>query len=127
MKIAVATNDGLTVAGHVGRCKSFVIFSIEDQTITHKEIRSNSFTHHMQHQHNHSEEHSHGHSHSGLINALEGCEALIFKSGGWRLVDDLKSNNIKPFLTDEESVEQAAAKYAKGELEIKDDNVCNDH
>jgi predicted Fe-Mo cluster-binding NifX family protein len=130
-KIAVASNDGTRVTGHIGRCKLFVIFTIDDSKIVNKEIRENVFTHHRQHRHNeehhHGEGHSHRHGHSGLIEALSDCKVLIFQSGGWRIIDDLKQNNIIPVLTNEPLAEEAALKYSKGELEIRDENVCNDH
>lgn len=131
MKIAVATNDETRIAGHVGRCNAFIVYTINDAKIIKKEVRENTFTHHKQHrhhgEHNHGEGHSHGHGHSRVIDALKDCEALIFTSGGRRIVEDLKSNNIKPILTDEPLAEQAALKYALGELEAKDENICNNH
>ena len=45
-KIAVATNDNVLVAGHVGRCKAFLIYETDGSKIISKEIRENSFTHH---------------------------------------------------------------------------------
>jgi len=130
MKIAVATNDEIKIAGHVGRCKGFLVFETENNKITSKEIRLNTFTHHRQQGHNHHEHHhsqEHGHSHHSLIEGLKDCEALIFNHGGWRLIDDLKENNIKPILTDEVLAEDAVQKYLDGTLIINEDNVCQGH
>lgn len=127
-KIAVATNDNIKVAGHVGRCKSFLIFDTEDKKIINKMTRINSFTHHSQHDHNHQEHHQgEGHGHHNLIDGLKDCEVLIFNHGGWRLVEDLKANNIKPVLTDEVMAEDAVQKYLDGTLRINEDNVCQGH
>lgn len=127
-KIAVATNDNIKVAGHVGRCKSFLIFDTEDKKIINKMTRINSFTHHGQHDHNHQEHHQgEGHGHHNLIDGLKDCEVLIFNHGGWRLVEDLKANNIKPVLTDEVIAEDAVQKYLDGTLRINEDNVCQGH
>jgi len=46
MKIAVATNDNYTVAGHVGRCRAFLIYQTDGSNIQSKEVRENLFTHH---------------------------------------------------------------------------------
>ena len=131
MKIAVATDDEVMVTGHVGRCNAFIVYTIEEDNISQKEVRENTFTNHKRQnhheEHHQGESHAHGHGHSNLITALADCEALIFTSGGWRVVEDLKTNNIKPILTDEPIADQAALKYAKGELQSKDDNVCNHH
>ncbi|MDT3695335.1 MAG: NifB/NifX family molybdenum-iron cluster-binding protein [Ignavibacterium sp.] len=130
MKIAVATNDETRIAGHVGRCKGFLVFETENNKIVNKEIRTNTFTHHRQHEHNHHEQHhaqKHEHSHHSLIEGLNDCEVLIFNHGGWRLIEDLKANNIKPILTDEVLAEDAVRKYIDGALVINEDNICQGH
>jgi len=131
MKIAIASNDLKRVTGHLGRCKSFIIYNVENGIITGKEIRQNTFTHHgagnhgRQDHHQHSE--GHHHSHAALVENLSDCEALIFQSGGWRIIEDLKSASIIPFLTDEEFADEAADKYLRGELAEKLENSCNHH
>jgi predicted Fe-Mo cluster-binding NifX family protein len=131
-KIAVATNDNVLVAGHVGRCKAFLIYETEGSKIISKEIRQNSFTHHGQNQ-DHAERHhlqygvGHGHGHQNLVEGLKDCESLIFNHGGWRLIEDLKAHNLKPILTNEEVAENAVLKYLNGNLVISEDNVCRSH
>lgn len=129
MKIAVATNDNIKVAGHVGRCKAFLVFETEEKQILNKVIRINSFTHHGQqgHHHEHHPGEGHGHGHHNLIEGLKDCDVLIFNHGGWRLINDLKANNIEPVLTDELIAEEAVLKYVKGELVINEENVCQGH
>jgi len=134
-KIAVATDNGQNIAGHVGRCKSFLIFETNGKEIIKKEVRENSFTHHRQqhdehnhegHHHNHDEGHQQ-HSHQNLINGLKDCDVLIFNHGGWRLIEDIKAHNITPILTDEKLAEDAVLKYLKGELINNEENVCSGH
>lgn len=128
MKIAVATNDNLKVAGHVGRCNAFLVFETEEKEIINKVIRINSFTNHGQHSHHHHEHnHGEGSGHQNLVEGLKDCEVLIFNQGGWRLINDLKANNIEPVLTDEPIAEEAVLKYLKGELVINEENVCQGH
>ena len=129
MKIAIASNDLKHVTGHLGRCKSFIIYNAVSGKITGKEIRQNTFTHHSQGNHGEQHHHEHGgghhHSHAALVDALKDCEAVIFQSGGWRVIEDLKAGNIVPFLTDERMADEAAEKYLKGELSQKEDNTCD--
>jgi predicted Fe-Mo cluster-binding NifX family protein len=126
MKIAVASNNNKNVSGHLGRCKGFIVYLIEDDKILSKEYRENTFTHHQVH--GPSEEHQHGnHSHNALVNGLKDCSVLIFNSGGWRVIDDLKSNNIYPFLTDETDADNAVDKYLRKDLAEKTDNTCTSH
>lgn len=130
MKIAVASNNKTSVAGHVGRCKGFLIYETDENSILNKNYIDNTFTHHRLHPH---EEHQHGHhhgeggghSHEKLIQALNGCSALIFQSGGWRLIEELEANSIKTVLTDEKIADDAVTKYLKGELVTKEENSCH--
>lgn len=100
MKIAVATNNKKTVVGHVGRCKGFLVYEIEEQKINRIELRENTFTHHAQGEHHH-EHRDGGHRHGRLVEGLGDCNYLIFKSGGWRMIENLQENNIEPILTNE--------------------------
>lgn len=128
-KIAVATNDQKRVTGHIGRCRSFMVFEIDKDKIVNKETRENQFTNHQrggEHHHHHGEVHSsHGHTH--LINGLKDCQYLISSGGGWRVVEDLKKNNIITLFTDVESVDGAVNLFIKGELMNEVDLTCNDN
>ena len=134
MKIAIASNDQVRVTGHLGRCKSFIIYEAAEGKVERKEIRQNTFTHHgagNHGNHEHHEHHGHGeghhHSHAALVENLNDCEVLIFQSGGWRIIEDLKSANIIPFLTDEKIADEAAEKYLNGELVERLENSCHHH
>jgi predicted Fe-Mo cluster-binding NifX family protein len=131
MKIAVATNDQVRVTGHLGRCRSFLVYETNDSEILKRELRENTFTHHMTHPGEEHGHHHHGegeaHSHQGLVDGLNDCSHVIFQSGGWRVVEDLKNNNITPVLTDENLADEAVLKFLKGELVTKEDNSCNHH
>ncbi len=123
-KIAVATNDGQRVTGHIGRCRSFMIFELNCEKIVNKELRENMFTHHrMHHEHQHHGEGG-GHSHSDLINGLKDCSYLISSGGGWRVVEDLKQNNITPIFSDVELIDEALDKFMKGELKDDAGLIC---
>lgn len=124
-KIAIATNNGVNVTGHIGRCRSFMIYEIDGENILNKELRENVFTHHRisdHHEHHHGE--GGGHSHAGLIEGLKDCSYLISHGGGWRVVEDLKQNNIVTLFTDVELIENAVNQFIKGELKNDPDLVC---
>lgn len=128
MKIAVASDNQKNVSGHLGRVNGFLIYEVNDNKVINRHYIENRFTNHMsgdKPEHHHGEGHNHGHSR--LINALKDVDTLIFLSGGWRVVEDLKNNGIKPFLTDENDADRAVEKLLKGELEEKSENVCNHH
>ncbi|MBT8378298.1 MAG: hypothetical protein KJN64_03620 [Ignavibacteria bacterium] len=132
MNIAVATNNKQTVTGHVGRCKGFLVYHIEEEQIKKVEFRENTFTHHRQglhhegHQHG-GHGHGGGHGHRRLMEGIGDCQYLIFQSGGWRMIEDLKANNIQPIVTDEKNADEAVQKFIKGELEEKEATGCTEH
>lgn len=124
-KIAVATDDGKNVTGHIGRCRSFMIIEINDDSIVSKDLRENTFTNHRMHKgHQHHGEGG-GHSHTNLINGLRDCSYLIASSGGWRIVEDLKQNNITPLFAEIETIDEAIEYFIKGKLKDDTGLICN--
>jgi predicted Fe-Mo cluster-binding NifX family protein len=124
-KIAIATNDGKRITGHIGRCRSFMIYQVEGNNIIKKELRENVFTHHRIHQGQQHHGEGGGHDHKQLINGLKDCQYLISSGGGWRIVEDLKQNNITPIFSDIDSIDEAVDKFIKGELKDDEGLICN--
>ncbi len=135
MKIAVATDDFENITGHVGRCKAFMIFTVEDGKITQKETRINDFTNHHRQSEHHHRRHGHGHNHNRgtnnghqrLAEGLKDCEYLMCHGCGWRLQEDLKSQDIIPFFTTISLAEEAVVKLEQDKLENNTEMVCNSH
>jgi predicted Fe-Mo cluster-binding NifX family protein len=128
-KVAIATNDLRSVTGHLGRCRSFIVVTIEDGKVITTEVRQNTFTHHQM-AHEHHEHHGHGeghHSHEGLINGLRDCKFIVSQGGGWRIVEDLKIHNISTLFTDVDLIDEVISKLISGELENQEDLTCRDH
>jgi predicted Fe-Mo cluster-binding NifX family protein len=124
-KIAIATNDQLRVTGHIGRCRSFMVYEIDGEKIINKELRENSFTNHRRGvEHQHYGENG-GHSHTHLIEGLKDCSYLISSGGGWRVVEDLKQHNMITLFTDIEMIEDAVNKFINGELKNETNLVCD--
>jgi predicted Fe-Mo cluster-binding NifX family protein len=118
MRIAIATEDGISVSRHFGRSAFFLVLDVmEDATIKNREMRENSFTEHARgscHQDGHRNE---SHSHSAVIGALEDCEAVLAGGMGWRAAGELSGHGIKTFVTEPDcSVEQAVSLYLTGKL-----------
>ena len=123
-KIAVATNDLVRVTGHIGKCKAFMVYEIEGDKILNKELRENLFTNHRMNP-SHQHHNDGGHSHTHLIEGLKDCTYLISKGGGWRVVEDLKENNITTLFTDVVLIENAVDKFIKDQLENDEKLVCS--
>jgi predicted Fe-Mo cluster-binding NifX family protein len=123
-KIAIATDDQIRVTGHLGRCRAFMVYEINDNKIIKKELRENVFTHHRMGQaHQHHGEGG-GHNHNHLIEGLRDCKYLISSGGGWRVVEDLKQHNITTLFSDVELIEEAVDLFIKGELENDAELTC---
>ncbi|MFO7445210.1 MAG: NifB/NifX family molybdenum-iron cluster-binding protein [Ignavibacteriaceae bacterium] len=127
MKIAIATNDGKRVTGHIGKCRSFMVYEIDGDKIINEEHRENLFTNHRLNPEHHDHAEGHGHSHTHLIEGLKDCSYLISKGGGWRVVEDLKQHNIITLFTDVDLISDAVNMFTKGELKNDAGLVCNHH
>jgi len=133
MRIAVASDDGVSIAGHFGRCAGFLIFDADQEKAEKVDYRVNSFGHHQHghHEHDHEHGHEHGdepHSHDGFTTALADCQAIICRGMGRRAVADLVSKGIKPAITaDNVTAQQAAQLYAQGNLNSSTDSSCCSH
>lgn len=126
MKIAIPTNDGTTISGHFGRSAAFLIFEVEDGTVTSRELRPNG----QQHEHtqgscgNHSHTHAE-HSHAGILSALEGCQLVLCAGMGRRAADDLKAAGMTVLFTNSgQPAEALVGQYVRGELATTRHGAC---
>lgn len=125
MKVAIASDDQVHIANHFGRTKGFLVYKIEENRVVKKEYVENNFTGHAQgHHHEHDHQHSHQHSHGGILRALEGCEVVISRGMGHRLLVDLEVAGKKVFITHAENVENAVSQFMVGSLEHDPDKSC---
>jgi predicted Fe-Mo cluster-binding NifX family protein len=127
MRIAIPSDDGITVASHTGRASGFVIFDLNEGQPRQVEYRTNRYTGHALGQCNEDEDHSHNHhhhSHDGLLGALHDCNIMLAHGMGPRLVNDLASRNIQVIFCDEIQAEDAVRKLASGGLNTRDRSNC---
>ena len=131
MRIAVATDDNVNVCGHVGKCRGFLIFDVENGKIVNREIRENSFTNHFNRKqdvrdHHHAGGRGHGGNdgHRRLAEGLKDCEYLLSHGMGRKLVEDINSVGIKTILTAESKAETAAINLELGKLKSEDNLIC---
>jgi predicted Fe-Mo cluster-binding NifX family protein len=127
MKIAVASDDGVTIAEHFGRCAGFEIFEVAGNEATIIERRPNTNVH--QHGQEDCDQHDHGgaaHSHESFLAALRDCQAVICRGMGRRAVADLAARGIKPIVTVQDiTAQQAVELYATGQLIESSDSCCS--
>ena len=127
MKIAVACLNDNTVSAHFGRCKQFIKYKIEDGCIVDSEsVANNAGCGSMGGCHGHDHEQPHApHSHDGIVDLLDGCEAVICGGMGPEAAQDLVRRGIKPIILGQLCTpEQAVLLYASGRLTLGAGGDC---
>ena len=123
MKIAIASDNQVSIANHFGRTRGFLIYNIQGNAIKGKHYIENTFTGHAQgHAHHH--EHGHHHSHRGILEALVGCEVVISRGMGRRLLADFEAAGKEVFITGAEEADAAITLYLTGNLEHDPEKSC---
>lgn len=119
MKIAVATNNGKTLALHGGRCRFFAIYEVDEKKHLRKiEEKPNSHLEFVNERH--SGGHGMGHGcggHDMVYQAIHGCNVLLARGLGPRLASDLASRGIKPVVTEEKDIARALCLFLEGKLD----------
>jgi predicted Fe-Mo cluster-binding NifX family protein len=118
MKIAVASNDGVSVSRHFGRTNRFSIYEVENDRILAEERRcdiravcadGDCEAHHVYH----NRVHDYGH----MIAALEDCRVIVCRGMGWRAAAALVRRGINPLvISGDISPREAAEQYLAGTL-----------
>jgi predicted Fe-Mo cluster-binding NifX family protein len=130
MKIAVITDDGKTISRHFGRAAHYLVCTIEDGKITGRELRdkmghrqfaSTAHDHDYDHEHDHDPRgHGFGSSadrkHASMIASITDCEVLLVCGMGRGAYMALQAANIKPVVTDIESIDAAVQAYIDGDI-----------
>jgi len=106
MKIAIPTNDRITVAERSGRASEFAIVEIEDNKILNTIFIENEHekTHHSDEGHNH-EHHGGDHGHGDLVELLDGINIIVGKKFGPHFSRDFHEAGIKMKLTKLDNIE----------------------
>jgi predicted Fe-Mo cluster-binding NifX family protein len=119
MRIAIPTDDQISISAHTGRCAGFVVYSIDDHHAKKEEYRENTAGHDHHHAHGEDTEAHHHHDHHGMIELLRGCDTVLAMGMGPRLVNDLEAEGIKIVLTYEPDIVKAVDAFVSGLL-VKD-------
>jgi predicted Fe-Mo cluster-binding NifX family protein len=138
MKIAVVSEDGKTISQHFGRAPLYVVATMEDGKITHKETREKAGHHTFAAEERpgrvgggpgkgggHSgaggvEPHGYGAGslsrHARMAQTIDDCQVLIAGGMGWGAYDNLKSRGIEAVITDVNNIDEAIRLYIEGKL-----------
>ncbi len=127
MRIALPTDDGMSVSPHFGRSAGFLVFDIEDGQIKKREMIRNPSCHpHEDGACGHASGGSEpSHSHSGILSALAGCSVVICAGMGWRAAEALKSAGVaEVVVTAPGLAEEAVGAFLAGTLAASNQAFC---
>lgn len=127
MKIAVVTDDGVTVSQHFGLARYYAVLAVEGQRVLGREMLDRSGTlppvdEHQPHQGLTGEIDCHGTgtaaaaAHLRMVRPIQGCEVLLARGMSWSARECLLGAGIRPILTDLESLEEAVQAYLEGTI-----------
>jgi len=139
MKIAAASDNGIMLTGHIGRCNMFLVYNIQDNRITNIERRENlnskhegKHEHHGEHLCCHDGDHGktngvHNQRHAEVLSKINDCKFVICNSAGKGMIDDLEQNKISVILTNETEAKKAVERFIAGELKNDPSIECIEH
>jgi len=122
MRIAVASDDGKTIASHFGRTRGFLVYQIESGKIRSREYIENTFTGHARglSEADHSVD-----RHGPILAALSGCEAVISNGMGRRIYEDLRNAGIIAYVVNETDADEALSLYLRNALADHPEKGCD--
>jgi predicted Fe-Mo cluster-binding NifX family protein len=123
VRIAVISDDGISISQHLGRAPYAVVFAIEGGKVLAREERHKPGHHTFA---AHSPELSpgerHGYDagaevrHDEIVQAISDCQVVIAGRMGWGIYESLKARNIEPIATGVKEIDKAVGLYLEGEL-----------
>jgi|ERR1035437_442833 predicted Fe-Mo cluster-binding NifX family protein len=123
MKIAIATDDGHTVAMHFGRASHYAVLTVVDGVVVERGLRDKFSPHGTAAQAPHEREagpHGTGPGsdarHDQMTATIEDCSALICGGMGQGAYGRIAANGIRPIVTDLRGVDEAAIECAAGRI-----------
>lgn len=126
MKIAVASDDGITVNQHFGKAPYYVVATVENGNVVSKETRAKAGHHTFAGGHDQEHLDSQGRrgygqeahdKHTMMAEAIKDCQVLICGGMGWGAYESMKSFNIDVFVTDNLNIDEAIKLYLAGKLD----------
>jgi predicted Fe-Mo cluster-binding NifX family protein len=122
VKIAVATEDGSTVAQHFGRAPKYRVLTVVNGRVTERELRPKA---------GHQTfaggpEPTPGEKHAAMIDAVADCTAVIAGGMGPGARRAIQTAGLSVVLTGVTDADAAAVGFATGEITSDPDRTCDE-
>ncbi|MBI5189194.1 MAG: hypothetical protein HZA22_00770 [Nitrospirae bacterium] len=115
MRIAVSTADGVTICGHLGKCRSFIIYETDGDKVTGKTVTGTAGACP-----------SHGGDGQHNVSPFAGCHAVITQGMGGGMLNGLMQAGIQPVITSQTDPDAAVLAFMRGELAGTSKATCGD-
>jgi predicted Fe-Mo cluster-binding NifX family protein len=128
MKIALVTDDGITISQHFGQASKYAVYTVEDTTILQRELRD-KVGHRQFAQEEVDQDHKHqgdarGHGfgrhaedkHQRMFANINDCEIVIACGMGRGAYQGMLQAGLKPIVTEIEDIETAVKAVIDGSI-----------
>ena len=131
MKMAIVSDDGVTISPHFGRATLFVVLNIENGEVVGRETRPKlGHSTYVPGAHGApAAHHQHGsdpeaeRQHAEMIANITDCEVLLTGGMGRGAYEHLRQRGIEPILTDIRQIDGAVQAYLADTLENRLDRL----
>ncbi len=126
MKLAIVTNDGLTVSQHFGRARFYLVVEVDGKEEVDRELRPRFTPHHSGgagHGETHAPGQPHGtgpdamRRHAAMAEAIRDCDVLIAGGMGTGAVQAVEASGIRVILTELGDINQVVRAFVEGTLQ----------
>lgn len=120
MKIAVVTDDGLSMSAHFGRARAYLVITVEEGKVVEREIRPKAAPHLEAASHggddgSHDGPEAHA-RHDQMIAPITDCGCLVARGMGRGAYDRITAAGIRAVVTDIKDPDEAAIACADGRI-----------
>jgi predicted Fe-Mo cluster-binding NifX family protein len=124
MKIAVISDDGMTISQHFGRAPYYLVVTVENGQIVNRETRDKLGHSHFANDPHEADQPGQPHGfgsvaqnrHAQMAEAISDCQTLLCGGMGRGAYESMRARNIQPIVTDVVSIDEAVRAYLAGLL-----------
>lgn len=124
MKIAAITEDGKTISQHFGRAPYYLVLTIEEGSITNRELRDKMGHTQFSTDHHEGDSQGEGHGtdpashnkHVQMADAIADCKIVLCGGMGMGAYESMRQLNIMPVVTDLRDIDAAVQAFVDGKL-----------
>jgi predicted Fe-Mo cluster-binding NifX family protein len=125
LKIAVITEDGITISQHFGRAPYYLVLTIDNGQVVGRELRDKLGHAHLADEPHKADQPGQPHGfgpaahdrHMRMAETIADCQALLCGGMGAGAYQSMQSRGVRPVVTDVLEIEPAVKAYLEGKLD----------